>query len=177
MNKWVKPKSVIPVHGEHRHMVEHINFAKEMQVQYPLQVENGDIVKISKEDKPEIIDKAPTGRMYLDGSVSVGEDSKSIKERKHLSFNGLLEITIIVNEKGNIKKPFISLVGLPISEESKIDFQMDLEEEIYKICKTFSLNSVKQEKNFEEKIKSNCRKIIKERTGKRPFTNINLIRY
>ncbi len=177
MYNWVKPRSVIPVHGEHRHMAEHINFAKEMQVPYPLQVENGDVVRIPKNGKPEIIDKAPTGRMYLDGIVSIGEDSKVIKERKNLSFNGLLEITIIVNEKGNIKKPFISLTGLPVSEESKMDFQMDLEHEIHKICKTFSLNNVKQEKNLEEKIKSNCRKIIKERTGKRPFTNINLVRY
>jgi len=177
MYNWIKPRSVIPVHGEHRHMVEHISFAKEMQVPYPLQVENGDVVKIPKNGKPEIVDKAPTGRMYLDGSVSIGEDSKSIKERKNLSFNGLLEITIIVNEKGNVKKPFISLIGLPVSEESKMDFQMDLEHEIYKICKTFSAGNPKQEKNLQEKIKSNCRKIIKNRIGKRPFTNIKLIRY
>ena len=45
MYDWVKPKCVIPVHGEHRHMIEHIAFAKEMQVPYPVQVENGDIVK------------------------------------------------------------------------------------------------------------------------------------
>jgi len=177
MYNWIKPRSVIPVHGEHRHMVEHINFAKEMQVPYPLQVENGDVVKIPKNGKPEIVDKAPTGRIYLDGSVSIGEDSKSIKERKNLSFNGLLEITIIVNEKGSVKKPFISLIGLPVSEESKMDFQMDLEHEIYKICKTFSAGNPKQEKNLQEKIKSNCRKIIKNRIGKRPFTNIKLIRY
>ena len=177
MYNWIKPRSVIPVHGEHRHMAEHINFAKEMQVPYPLQVENGDVVKIPKNGKPEIVDKVPTGRMYLDGSVSIGEDSKSIKERKNLSFNGLLEITIIVNEKGNVKKPFISLIGLPVSEESKMDFQMDLEHEIYKICKTFSVDNPKQKKNLEEKIKSNCRKIIKNRIGKRPFTNIKLIRY
>ena len=177
MYNWIKPRSVIPVHGEHRHMAEHINFAKEMQVPYPLQVENGDVVKIPKNGKPEIVDKAPTGKMYLDGSVSIGEDSKSMKERKNLSFNGLLEITIIVNEKGNVKKPFISLIGLPVSEESKMDFQMDLEHEIYKICKTFSVDNPKQKKNLEEKIKSNCRKIIKNRIGKRPFTNINLIRY
>ena len=177
MYNWIKPRSVIPVHGEHRHMAEHINFAKEMQVPYPLQVENGDVVKIPKNGKPEIVDKAPTGRMYLDGSVSIGEDSKSMKERKNLSFNGLLEITIIVNEKGNVKKPFISLIGLPVSEESKMDFQMDLEHEIYKICKTFSVDNPKQKKNLEEKIKSNCRKIIKNKIGKRPFTNINLIRY
>ena len=48
MYNWVKPKCVIPVHGEHRHMIEHINFAKEMQVAYPVQVENGDIVNFSR---------------------------------------------------------------------------------------------------------------------------------
>ena len=32
MYQWVKPQCVIPVHGEHRHMIEHINFAKKMQV-------------------------------------------------------------------------------------------------------------------------------------------------
>ena len=105
MYNWVKPKCVIPVHGEHRHMIEHINFAKEMQVQYPVRVENGDIVKLYPGDKPEVFDKAPSGRLYVDGNMSVEEDAKSIKERKNLSFNGLLEITIIVNEKGNVKKP------------------------------------------------------------------------
>ena len=28
MYEWIKPKCVIPVHGEHRHMIEHIDFAK-----------------------------------------------------------------------------------------------------------------------------------------------------
>ena len=46
MYKWVKPKCVIPVHGEHRHMVEHVSFAKEMQVPKALLIENGDIIKI-----------------------------------------------------------------------------------------------------------------------------------
>ena len=96
MYNWVKPKSVIPVHGEHRHMVEHINFAKEMQVPYPVGVENGDIVQLYPGEKPKVVDKAPVGRMYVDGNISVDEESQSIKDRKNLSFNGFLEITIIL---------------------------------------------------------------------------------
>ena len=38
MYKWIKPMSVIPVHGEQRHMLEHIKFAKEMSVPYPIKV-------------------------------------------------------------------------------------------------------------------------------------------
>ena len=175
MYNWVKPKCVIPVHGEHRHMIEHISFAKEMQVPYPVQVENGDIVKLYPGDKPEVYDKAPSGRLYLDGNISVDEDSKSIKDRKNLSTNGYMEVTILVTPKGNIhQKPILTFKGLPIIEEE--EFIYGLEEEIENKTRTFSLNSKKQEKNLIDAVKIVCRKYSKEKTGKKPFTNINLVR-
>jgi ribonuclease J len=176
MYNWVKPRSVIPVHGEHRHMIEHINFAKEMQVAYPVQVENGDIVQLFPGEKPKIVDKAPTGRMFVDGNVSVGEESQSIKDRIKLSYDGFLEITVIVNNKGSIvKKPILSFKGIPINEENS-SLIFDVEDNIQKICKTFSLKNSKQEQVFIETIKSKCKKAIKEKTGKRPYTNVNLVR-
>ena len=175
MYDWVKPKSVIPVHGEHRHMAEHISFAKEMQVPYPVQVENGDIVKLFPGQKPEVFDKAPVGRLYVDGIISVNEDSQSIRERKNLANNGYLEVTILINGKGKLfKKPLVSFKGLPIEEAQ--DFFYDLEDEIENISRTFSLNNKKQESNLIEALKISCRKIVKEKTGKKPYTNINLVR-
>ena len=175
MYNWVKPKCVIPVHGEHRHMIEHINFAKEMQVPFPIQVENGDIVKLSPGDKPEIYDKAPSGRLYLDGNVSVDEDSQSIKDRKNLSNNGYIEVTIMVTPKGNIhQRPILTFRGLPITQAE--EFTHGLEEQIENTTKTYSLNSKKQETNLIDALKIVCRKYSKEKTGKKPFTNINLVR-
>ena len=176
MYKWVKPKSVIPVHGEHRHMIEHINFAKEMQVPYPVKVENGDVVQLYPGEKPKVIDKAPVGRMLVDGKISVGEDSQSIKERVNISFNGFLEITILINSAGSLaKKPIISYKGIPSSGESN-DFTFELEDKIRSICKMFSLKNSKQEKNLIETLRIDCRKTVKEKTGKRPYTNVNLVR-
>ena len=51
-----------------------------------------------------------------------------------------------------------------------------MEDEIFSICKTFSLESKNQEKNLIETIKQNCRKIVRNKTGKKPFTNINIAR-
>tara|TARA_B100001996_G_scaffold364101_1_gene332841 strand:- start:827 stop:2491 length:1665 start_codon:yes stop_codon:yes gene_type:complete len=176
MYNWVKPKSVIPVHGEHRHMIEHINFAKEMQVPYPVQVENGDIVQLSPGEKPKVVDKAPVGRIYVDGNISVGEESQSIKDRKNLSFNGFLEITIIINNIGSIvKNPIISFKGIPSNEENN-NFIFELQDKIRNTCKSFSLKNSKQEQNLIETLRINCRKTVKEKTGKRPYTNINLVR-
>ena len=175
MYKWVKPQCVIPVHGEHRHMVEHVNFAKEMQVPKSLLIENGDIIKILPGNKPEIIDKAPSGKVYLDGNISVEADSKSIKDRKNLSINGYLEITLIVSNNGNIKKPVISYKGIPERDEDDT-FVFDMENEIMNICRTFSMDNKKQQQNLIETLKQNCRRIIRKKTGKKPYTNINITR-
>ena len=175
MYNWVKPNSIIPVHGEHRHMNEHMKFAKEMQIPHALRVENGDIIRIFPGDNPSIIDKAPSGRMYLDGSVGVGEDSQSIKERRKLSQNGYLEITLILNNSGKLNKPIISYRGIPENLlDEKIIFKV--EDEIFNTCKMFSMKNKNQEKNLIESLKQNCRRIIRDKTGKKPFTNINIAR-
>tara|TARA_B100000686_G_scaffold50806_1_gene54562 strand:+ start:11 stop:484 length:474 start_codon:yes stop_codon:yes gene_type:complete len=156
-------------------MIEHINFAKEMQVPYPVQVENGDIVKLYPGKKPEVHDKAPVGRLFVDGNISVDEEAQSIKERKNIASNGYIEATILVTPKGNIhQRPILTFKGLPISENE--EFIYGLEEEIESITKTFSLNNRKQEVNLIDALKIVCRKYSKKKTGKKPFTNINLVR-
>ncbi len=175
MYNWIRPKSIIPVHGEHRHMIEHIKFAEEMQVQYPIEVENGDIVKLFPGDKPEVYDKAPSGRLYVDGNIAVEEDSRSIKERRNISANGVLDVTILVTPKGNIhNKPIFNYSGLPIDNDE--DYKYELENIIEKTTRTFSLNNQNQKDNIIDAIKISCRKITKDITGKKPLTNIKLIR-
>jgi ribonuclease J len=138
-----------------------------------VQVENGDIVKLFP-GKPHVYDKAPSGRLYLDGSVSIEEDALSIKDRKNLSANGYMEVTILITPKGKIhKRPVLTFRGLPVYEVD--EFIYGLEESIAKVTKTFSLGSKKQEYNLIDALKIVCRKYTKEMTGKKPFTNINLI--
>jgi ribonuclease J len=157
-------------------LIEHINFAKEMQVPHPVQVENGDVVQLYPGEKPTVVDKAPVGKMLVDGKLSVAEDAQSIKERVNISLNGFLEITILINSAGSLaKKPIISYKGIPSNGEST-DFVFELEDKIRSICKTFSLKNSKQEQNLVEILRTDCRKTVKEKTGKRPFTNVNLIR-
>tara|TARA_Y100000590_G_scaffold458608_1_gene613681 strand:+ start:716 stop:2374 length:1659 start_codon:yes stop_codon:yes gene_type:complete len=175
MYGWVQPKSLIPVHGEHRHMMEQINFAKEMKVKFPVLVENGDIVKLYPGEKPEVYDKAPSGRLCVDGDISTDEESESIRERKNIANNGFMTVSIIISSKDQIiENPTINIYGLPVFD--KENFKIEVQREILKVAKNFNLNSVKQEENIIEALKKACRKYSKEKTGKKPITNINLIR-
>jgi Predicted hydrolase of the metallo-beta-lactamase superfamily len=156
-------------------MAEHVSFAKEMQVPKTLLIENGDIIKILPGNRPEIIDKAPSGKVYLDGNINVETDSQSIKDRKNLSVNGYLEITLIISNNGSVKKPVISYKGIPEKNEDDT-FIFDMEDEIMNICRTFSIDNKKQQQNLIETLKQNCRRIVREKTGKKPYTSINIAR-
>ena len=175
MYEWIQPNSIIPVHGEQRHMLEHIDFAKKLNVPHPIKVENGDIVRIFPGDSPEVFDKAPYGKIFLDGNIGVEEESKSIKERRNISQNGHLDITVIITTQGNIHNtPIVNFMGIPILNTE--EFKISIQDEIDKIAKSFSLNNKKQDENFKDALKVTCRKFTKEKTGKRPITNINLVR-
>ena len=156
-------------------MIEHAKFAKEMQIPFTVKVENGDIVKLSPGDKPEVFDKAPSGRLFVDGNIAVEEDSRSIKERRNISTNGILDVTILVTPKGNIhNKPILNYSGLPIDSDE--DYKYELENIIEKTARTFALNNQNQIDSIVDAIKISCRKITKEITGKKPVTNIKLVR-
>ena len=92
-----------------------------------------------------------------------------------MSLNGFIGVTILITPKGNLhNQPILAFKGLPIAEYD--EFKYGLEEEIEKTIKTFSLNKKNQESNLIDALKITCRKYSKEKTGKKPITNINLVR-
>ena len=173
MYNWVKPKILIPVHGEQRHMAEHINFAKEMGVKFPIKVSNGEIIRLAP-GEPQVVDKVTSGRVYLDGKVLIDNDSPVLKERRNMAANGYMEITVLISKNGQIKNnPIITLKGIPFIEEDASEIEYDLEDVVMDTCKSFNLNNSKQEKNLIDTLKGNCRKLINDKSGKKPFVNIN----
>ena len=81
----------------------------------------------------------------------------------------------MITPKGNVhEEPVIVLKGVPVDDLDEINSYIS--KEIEKTIKSFSLNNIKQEENIIEAIKITCRKVIKEKTGKKPLTNINLVR-
>ena len=176
MYSWVKPKILIPVHGEQRHMSEHISFAKDMGIKFPVKVSNGEILRLAP-GEPEVVDKVTWGRVYLDGKVLIDNDSPVLKERRNMAANGYMEITVLISKNGQIKNnPIVTLKGIPLIEEDASEIEYDLEDVVMDTCKTFNLNNSKQEKNLIDTLKGNCRKLINEKSGKKPLVNINLVR-
>ena len=176
MYEWIKPKISIPVHGEHRHMKEHYDFATSLGVPQPMLIENGDMIRIAP-GEPKIIDKVHNGKLYVDGNRVIDDQSRFLKDRKNIAHNGLMDVTLIISKKGNLdRNPIINIRGLPFNDEELDECFYEMEDEILKTSKAYSLNNKKHEKNLIDSLKSNLKKIIYNKTRKRPYTNITLIR-
>jgi len=176
MYEWIKPKISIPVHGEHRHMKEHYDFATSLGVPQPMLIENGDMIRIAP-GEPKIIDKVHNGKLYVDGNRVIDDQSRFLKDRKNIAHNGLMDVILIISKKGNLdRNPIINIRGLPFNDEELDGCFYEMEDEILKTSKAYSLNNKKHEKNLIDALKSNLKKIIYSKTRKRPYTNITLIR-
>ncbi len=112
---WVKPGLIVPVHGEALHLAEHAALARRLG--YPtLSCRNGDLVLLAP-GKPSVIDKIPAGRLYKDGRILVAGDSRTIADRRRLSFSGIVVVAIALTGKGDVAaEPQVELIGVPERE-------------------------------------------------------------
>ena len=175
MYEHVKPKISVPVHGEFRHLKRHSSLAKELGVQFPKQISNGDILQLAP-GSPYIYDQCKSGRQYLDGNRLVDYNSSHIKDRKRMSYNGVLNITCVLDKKMNLKnEPVIFSSGILSDDEYDSDEVINiLEEEIYKFFDDKS-NISKKEKKIYQKLETLSRNLIYKHSRKKPLTNISIV--
>ena len=109
---WVKPRILIPVHGEALHLSEHAKLARSLGVPEVIQCRNGDLVRLSP--NAGIIDEVPCGRLYKDGTLLVEADQRTVADRKRLSFAGTVSVAIAITEKGELASdPGLDMIGIP----------------------------------------------------------------
>ena len=125
MYQWARPQIAVPTHGERRHLLEHLAFAKDLQVPQGVAPRNGDMVRLAP-GRAEIIDEVPAGRLYVDGGVVTVENGDALRERRHAAFNGVINVSIALNEKGKILSgPQVRGLGLPSDADYTLDDALD----------------------------------------------------
>ena len=97
--EWLRPKTVIPMHGEPRHLEAQVAFARANGLGALSAVRNGTIVRLLP-GPAEIIGEAPVGRIYRDGQLLIPGDEDFIRERRKLSFVGSVVVSIAITEGG-----------------------------------------------------------------------------
>jgi len=118
MYGWVRPKVLVPMHGEARHLRENARLAKACGIGDVLAVRNGDIVRLAP-GHAKIVDQAPTGRLYRDGRLIVGSGDGPVRERRKLSQVGIVAVALALDDRGELAgEPDCFVDGVPAATEA-----------------------------------------------------------
>src|SRR5829696_3374686 len=101
MTEAVRPKFVVPIHGEYRMLFRHKEFVKN-HLGYSedniILIENGDVLELDGE-RAVVIDKREIGRTFIDDSGFKEIESDTMRERKQLAFEGMVTVVVTVDEE------------------------------------------------------------------------------
>ena len=113
MYAWARPRIAVPTHGERRHLIEHLAFAREHDIAEQIAPRNGDVVRLAP-GPAAVIDEAPSGRLFLDGNILTPENSEPLRERRHAAANGVLMVAVTLSAKNKLAADIeVRAVGLP----------------------------------------------------------------
>ena len=166
MYNLIQPKSIIPVHGEFRHLVANANLAKNNGIKKSLVIENGTVVKISSKDV-SIDQQVESGRLYKDGKIITYDYESPSNERSKISFTGLIVISIVLQNNKIKSKPKIKMIGLPEFDEEGIKLSDWVNQALDNV-----ISSKNKSGNLESKIKNAVIRQIREVWGKKPKVEI-----
>ncbi|SPJ15054.1 Ribonuclease J 1 [Syntrophobacter sp. SbD2] len=117
----VQPRYFIPIHGEYRHLMKHRQLAMSLGMSPAncLLIENGAIICLGR-DTVYTKDKIETGRVFVDGKGVGDVGGLVLRDRRHLSEDGLVIASLVVNKETHeiLSGPDIFSRGF-IHEETK----------------------------------------------------------
>jgi ribonuclease J len=110
---WVRPRTLVPVHGEALHLAEHAALGRKIGVPQTLVCGNGDVVRLAP-GAAEIVDELPQGRLYRDGRLIIDAEQRTVADRRRLGFVGVVSVAFTIDAKGAlVGAPVVESIGIP----------------------------------------------------------------
>jgi ribonuclease J len=175
MYQMVRPQIAVPVHGEARHLIAHAELAAECQVQQPIVIQNGDMVRLAPSGA-SVVDEVPVGRLASDGRGLLPLDGTALKDRRRLTLNGTAVVTLVLDRRGQpLASPTISMIGVvePGAAEAAAPA---LHGAVERALDELPDGLRHDDDAVRDAARRALRRVLNERFGKRPLVEVHLVR-
>lgn len=171
----VHPQVIIPMHGEY--VTEMLNAKMAMErggAKHMMLVRNGDIVALKKGETPYISESFKTGYIVMEGETERTGDDLVLKNRKKLSTEGAVFVTLSIDKRGFLKDvPEVSSAGLFESEKSGF-MKRQIQIEITNSLKDMGKSERKSQQNLHSHVETAVKKVIRPLLGDRKSPDITV---
>ena len=171
LHQMVRPKIVVPMHGEHRHLREHVKIAKQGQLEAVL-APNGTMIELTG-PTATVAEYVETGRVYLDGHVQVGALDGVVRDRIRMALNGHVTVNLILDEEDDpLGEPWCEIMGLPQEGSSRAPLVDILEEDLSQFIGRAGDATLTDDDKIEEGMRRVVRQTAMLEIGKKPEVTV-----
>ncbi|WP_108815871.1 ribonuclease J [Loktanella sp. Alg231-35] len=171
LHQITKPQTLIPMHGEHRHLREHVKLGAASGLSGIVAV-NGMMIDLSG-NQPTVAEYIETGRTYLDGSVQVGALDGVVRDRIRMALNGHLIVTLIIDENDEpLGDPWVETSGLAETGRNNAALVEVVEEDLSQFVNRAKAKTLRDDVKLEKELKSIARKSAQGEIGKKPEVTV-----
>ena len=171
MTEAVRPKFVVPVHGEYRMLFRHKEFVKNhlgYAEENVILIENGDVLELDGE-RATVIEKRDVGRTFIDDSGFEEIARETVRERRQLAYDGVVSLVVTINtETGALESPpeitTRGLTGVDSSNGFLKNAQRIVTEAVEKAPRTERNDS----SLLKERVRLELKRFIQKQTGAKP---------
>ena len=175
MYQWIRPQILVPIHGELRHLQEHKRFADKCQIPQTQIAENGTMITLSKAG-PQVVDHVATGRLAVDGRRLVPIDGAVIRERNRIRFNGAAVATVVMDARGRlVSDPQLTVQGV-LEGDAEGDMWEDAVDAVIDAINDLRASQRCDDDAVAEAARIAVRRALRESVGKRPVTDVHVVR-
>lgn len=178
LHSLLKPEFFIPVHGEYRHLKRHAQLAVDlgMSENNILLADIGNCVELTK-DGIQFGESISSGSRLVDGAnLEDRENSIVMKDRKHLSEDGIFVITACVSERSGdlLCEPIVVNRGFVMPENA--DYAFDIKRIVENCAKQTDIQGDVENTEFAAAIKKSVKNFIYKKTKQNPVIMANILR-
>jgi ribonuclease J len=172
MYQWTRPKVLVPVHGEAAHLVAQKELAQQSGISIVPRVRNGDMLRIAP-GPVEVIDTAPHGRIYKDGSLIGDYEEMGIGDRKKLSFAGHVAVGVVLDGRFDIVgDPDVVAIGVPIYDDEGEEMEDTLFDAVVSAVESIPRARRKDLDMLQEAVRRAVRSTANNIWGKKPVVTV-----
>ncbi|MEM9782240.1 MAG: ribonuclease J [Pseudomonadota bacterium] len=169
----LRPKVAVPLHGEHRHLVEHAKSAIEWGAGDAIVAPNGAVVRLDG-NRPEQVDEIESGRVYLDGSIEVGAMDGVVRQRLKMARVGLVVVSVVLDGEGElIADSEVVVQGMPLENA---DWPTALDEAIAEAVDDAMDVAPSKQRRVDGGVEEICgravRRVANKLIGKKPVVSV-----
>jgi ribonuclease J len=175
MYQLIRPRIAIPVHGDARHLREHARLARACQVPEAVVPANGSLIRL-RAGAAAVIDHVDTGGLTMDGGRLVPLASEAIQARRHMLYNGAASVTLVLDKVGKLRaEPLVSFQGVTDGADGE-DLELDAADAVREALRGLSVANRRDDEAVREAARRMVRRVVRAEHGKRPVTDVHVVR-